>query len=92
MMRTILVAFAVVACGSVATAAARYAAVTGAGMGIDNDRSAAHDTADSQAQTNLENACPGALTTSRKIFDQCSQVGDTRTCNVNYSGICQIGG
>lgn len=73
--------------------AARTVMVTGAGMGIDADQSSADQTADQQAQTNLQNACSaGTLTSSRKIFDQCSQgPGGQYVCNVNYTGICQIG-
>jgi hypothetical protein len=73
-------------------AAPRYVAVSGAGVGIDSDQSAADQTADSQAQTNLQNTCSaGTLTSPRKIYDQCSQAGDHYVCNVNYTGICKIG-
>jgi len=86
----------VLACAIVFVVAAfatpRSVMVTGAGMGIDSDQSTADQTADSQAQNNLQNACSaGTLTSSRKIFDQCSPAGDHYVCNVNYTGICQIG-
>ena len=76
---------------TVAAWAARTVMVSGAGMGIDQDQSTADATADSQAQNNVENACPGTLTSKNKIFDQCSQAGDNYVCNVNYTGICQVG-
>jgi hypothetical protein len=72
-------------------AGSRYVTVSGAGMGIDSDQGTADQTADSQAQTNLQNACAaGTLTHTQKIFDQCSQAGDHYVCNVNYTGICQF--
>ncbi|MGO9369923.1 MAG: hypothetical protein ACLP0H_20005 [Terriglobales bacterium] len=73
--------------------AARTVMVSGAGIGIETDQSSADQTADQQAQTNLQNACSaGTLTSSRKIFDQCSPgPGGQYVCNVNYTGICQIG-
>lgn len=74
-----------------ALAAPRYFNVTGAGMGTDTDQSTAHEAADSAAQTNLNNACPGEITSSRKIFDQCSQADGNYVCNVNYTGICKVG-
>lgn len=78
-------------CTVAAVATPRYFNVSGAGMGVDTDKSSAHDTADNSAQTNLQNACPGEITQSRKIFDQCSQGGDNWVCNVNYTGICKVG-
>jgi|GEM_PF-2199144 len=75
---------------SSAYAATRYLAVSGAGIGTDTDQSTAHSAADSMAQTNLNNTCPGTLTNTRKIFDQCSQVDGNYGCNVNYSAICVI--
>jgi opacity protein-like surface antigen len=75
-----------------ALAAAKFFNVSGAGMAIDADQATADQNADSQAQTNLQNACSaGTLTSQQKIFDQCSQAGDHYVCNVNYSGICKIG-
>ncbi len=74
-----------------AFAAARTVMVKGAGMGIDADQSTADSTADSQAQTNLQNACPGTITSQSNIFDQCSPAGSNYVCNVNYTGICQVG-
>jgi hypothetical protein len=80
-----------VLCTTVAIAAPRYFSVSGAGMGTDTDKSSAHEAADSSAQSNLQNACPGSISQSRKIFDQCSQLGDDWVCNVNYSAICTVG-
>ncbi len=76
-----------------AALAARTVTVSGAGIGIDAEQSSADQTADQQAQTNLQTACSaGTLTSSRKIFDQCSPApGGQYVCNVNYTGICQIG-
>jgi hypothetical protein len=76
-----------------ALAAPRFFPVSGAGVGIDSDQSAADETADQQAQSNLQTACSaGTLTSRNKIFDQCSSgPGGQYVCNVNYSGICQIG-
>jgi hypothetical protein len=74
-----------------AFAAARYVSVSGAGVDTETDQPTAHQNADSQAQTNLQNACPGTLSSPRKIYDQCSQVGDNYVCSVNYTGICQVG-
>jgi hypothetical protein len=69
----------------------RFVTVSGAGMGIDNDQNTADQTANSEAQTNLQTACSaGTLTKTQKIFDQCSQAGDHYVCNVNYTGICQF--
>jgi hypothetical protein len=65
--------------------------VTGAGTDNESDMRFAHDNADSLAQTNLQNACPGTITTSRKIFDMCSPLNDSYTCSINYSGMCQVG-
>jgi hypothetical protein len=76
---------------TVAFAAPRYFNVSGAGMGTDPDQSMADSSADNAAQTNLRNACPGELTMSKKIFDQCSQMGSNYVCNVNYTGICKVG-
>jgi hypothetical protein len=73
-----------------ALAAARVVMVSGAGMGIDSDQQSADQTADSQAQNNLQNACPGNLNSSRKILDQCSPAGGNFVCNVNYTGMCQV--
>jgi hypothetical protein len=74
-----------------AFAGARYVMVNGAGIGIDTDQGTADQTADSQAQTNLQTACAvGTLTSRTKIFDQCSQAGSNYVCNVNYTGICQF--
>ena len=75
------------------SAAPRYVMVSGAGVGIDSDQNTADQTADSQAQTNLQTACSvGTLTQTRKIFDQCSPgPGGQYVCNVNYTGICQFG-
>ncbi len=74
-----------------AIAAPRYLMVTGAGVGTETDQSSAHEDADSQAKTNLENACPGKLTSPKKIFDQCSQIDGNYVCSINYTGICEIG-
>lgn len=75
-----------------AFAAPRYMMVSSAGMGTDTDQSTADQNADSQARTNLQNACSaGTLTSSTKIFDQCSKAGDQYVCSVNYTGVCAIG-
>jgi hypothetical protein len=74
-----------------AFATPRTIMVTGAGTDTESDQQSAHDNADSQAQTNLQNACPGTITSSRKIFDMCSPLNDTYTCSINYTGICRIG-
>jgi len=83
------------ACGLVFVVAAfatpRTIMVTGAGTDSETDQQSAHQNADSQAQTNLQNACPGTLTSSRKIFDMCNPLGDNIVCSVNYTGICQVG-
>ena len=65
--------------------------VTGTGTDNESDLRFAHDNADSLAQTNLQNACPGAITSSRKTFDMCSPLNDTYMCSINYSGMCQVG-
>jgi hypothetical protein len=71
---------------------AKYLSVSGAGIGTDPDRGTAHDAADSMAQSNLQTSCNGGeLQSTRKIFDQCSQLNDNYVCNVNYSAICKIG-
>lgn len=75
----------------VAVLAVRAVMVTGAGIGIDPDQSTAHSSADSQAQTNVQDACPGTVTSNKKIFDQCSQADGVYVCNVNYTAICQLG-
>ncbi|MGD0736225.1 MAG: hypothetical protein ABR976_13810 [Terracidiphilus sp.] len=70
----------------------KYLMVTGAGFDVETDQPTAHQNADSQAQTNLQNACPGTLTSPRKIYDQCSGPLDGNySCSINYTGICQIG-
>jgi hypothetical protein len=74
-----------------AFAAPRYLMVTGAGTDTETDQPTAHQNADSQAQTNLQNACPGTLTSQKKIFDQCSEIDGNFVCSVNYTGICEIG-
>ena len=75
-----------------AVAAPRFVTVTGAGMGTDSDQAIADQNADNQAQNNLQNACAaGELTSTNKIFDQCSQIDGKYVCNVNYTGICKIG-
>ena len=86
-------ALGVVLLPSAAFATARYMSVTGGGVGSDADQSSAHQAADSMAQSNLQNACSGGtLNSTKKIFDQCSQLPDgTYVCNVNYTGICKIG-
>lgn len=76
---------------TVAAYAVRTVMVNAAGMGIDADQSTADSAADSQAQNNLQNACPGTLSSRNKIFDQCSPAGSNYVCNVNYTGICQVG-
>lgn len=73
-----------------ADSADRYLTVTGAGNDTESDQSTADQNADSQAQTNLQNACPGTLTQSTKIYDVCSQIGSNYMCSVTYSGQCQI--
>ena len=73
-----------------ALAAARVVMVSGAGVGIDSNQQSADQTADSQAQNNLQNACPGNLNSTRKIFDQCSPAGGNFVCNVNYTASCQV--
>jgi hypothetical protein len=89
MKRTTLL-IACVFIGAAAFAASRVVMVTGAGMSIDTDQQSADQTADSQAQNNLQNACPGNLNSSRKIMDQCSPAGTNYVCNVNYTGMCQV--
>ena len=92
MKKTGMVMVCAVILTAVALAAgARFVTVSGAGIGIDSDQSTADQTADSQAQTNLQTACSaGTLSHTQKIFDQCSQAGDHYVCNVNYTGICQF--
>ena len=87
----IVIAFCLTLMGA-AFARARYLMVTGAGVGTDPDQSTADQAADSMAQTNLQNSCSGGtLNSSSKIFDQCSQLAGNYICNVNYTGVCQIG-
>ena len=75
-----------------AFATPRYLTVTGAGFDSETDQPTAHSTADSNAQTNLQNACPGTLQSPRKIYDVCSGPLDGNySCSINYTGICQIG-
>jgi hypothetical protein len=75
-----------------ASAAPKYLMVTGAGSDTETDQPTAHQNADSQAQTNLQNACTGTLNSVKKIYDQCSGPLDGNyTCSINYTGICQIG-
>ena len=91
-MKKITLIFAsAVMLSAVVYGATRVVMVSGAGMGIDSDQGSADQTADSQAQNNLQNACPGTVTSSRKIFDQCSAAGGNYVCNVNYTGMCQVG-
>jgi hypothetical protein len=75
-----------------AFATPRYLMVTGAGSDTETDQPTAHQNADSQAQTNLQNACTGTLQSPKKIYDVCSGPLDGNyTCSINYTGICQIG-
>jgi hypothetical protein len=69
----------------------RYVMVTGAGTDTETDQPTAHQNADSQAQTNLQNACPGSLSATRKIFDMCNQIDGNYVCSINYTATCQIG-
>jgi hypothetical protein len=71
-------------------AASKSIMVSGAGIGTESDQASAHQSADSQAQNNLQNTCPGPMTSIRKVFDQCSQLNGTYVCNVNYTAICQV--
>lgn len=92
-MKNIVLALA---CASVfvagAIAAPKYVMVTGAGSDTETDQPTAHSTADSNAQTNLQNACPGELNSIKKIYDQCSGPLDGYfTCSINYTGICKMG-
>jgi hypothetical protein len=89
MKRMTLVIACILVVGA-AFAASRVVMVTGAGMSIDADQQSADQTADSQAQNNLQNACPGNLNSPRKIMDQCSPAGTNYVCNVNYTGMCQV--
>jgi hypothetical protein len=92
MKNRILMVAGVLTFAVAAFAAPRYVMVTGAGFDVETDQGSAHSTADSNAQTNLQNACPGTLQSPRKIYDQCSgPIDGNYTCSINYTGICQIG-
>lgn len=75
---------------SVALLKPRYIMVNGAGMAIEQDKDSAHQEADDQAQSNMNSQCEGTMQSSKKIFDSCTQAGDTWTCNINYTGVCVI--
>lgn len=93
-MKKLFIACAIVAGISLTTVAIAkpvYLAATGSGAGTDHDRSSADEQADSQAQSNMNSTCPGTVTESHKVFDECTQVGDNWVCNVSYRGNCQVG-
>lgn len=94
MTKKIGFAFGVLLFGTTLWATPRFISVSGFGTGIDPDQSTADQTADENAQQQLQTNCMGGagqITRSHKTSDTCGPVGSNFVCNVAYVGTCQVG-